>query len=1455
MKTDEHIDVAVSQLLVSAAGGKHVASELNIFDVATETPTDSWAHGSAAAKAWFTGSLSAEDEIDFSGEFDTQFSGKFGADALKGLASLSGDLSGAVHAGVKLQAGMPLDLFEAAGILARIRLEASANVRASVTAAMSAGELRGLVAGALPPEAAAYVDIVLDEIKVGATVWARASFAAMVVSELVAAIELFPTDGSPPGVTAYFHYGFGWGYGAGWGVIANVGFDLEHMLGRIAKQAEADLHTALESFRTEQALPANDPLNLGTQLAEVLLPIVIDALVAWCARELKSSDEDRASLGDSLAEAVRTLLVNAILPRIVSFVGEKIVANVAHVPAEQAQKIWGELAAAAVYLAGASDDDDPTAAIGIAAIVLKEIAALLPANVGAPLGSAVRCAAAIVALATDSEDPNLRIVLTPPQASSLKVLAGLVLADELATLLEDEGLIPTWVTPIFGPVEKVVATLTSDGSAAALTANEAIDLLHSMLTSLENMMDNEGLWDLLATKTGFPEMIRAIKAQTTIVTALCASLKDGSGVDGHATREAISVAIIMLIGQPIAQVIATVADKGLAQVPPALTALADEVDASDTPLSINAGWDVLARQVLGTTAAFPIAQLLRHVAGTAAEWHDIRLPVEVKMLQNFLQIDLADEFATNGPAKAVSDFKKQFLPILGQHVIDVVITSHELVLRDSVNLFRDMVTGTVQEIRRSLEVAAIVSFRLVEAAVDAALQAVSALQQQEVSLEQDAERYAAQFLTTLSNVTQQIRGLDNYVGSELTDWMIDQCMGPAAAGKMPDWLRGALRGIVTAAVNISSGGVLSALGTALGTIADLIDASAEALRMTAASEEGSLVGIQPLLESLVQGDHLPNVTIPIGFDIPNPVLPFILPSIHIELARVSIPAQTLSSILLTIIFGSIGLAPLIDTLNNTATSLRVTKGALDTVRGAIAGNSAQQMRQALQAARPGDQLGVDVLDPQPAAVSPSSGTIAFRIMGANLSFVDPAGAGLPQQAISRVQVNVNGQVVSVADISWKATKGGIEGRLDYGPTDTGTRLMLRPGPAAVVVVVSDGYGKLSAQQAWHFVVESAPQILQVLPAWFPISAGLTTPVPQLKGHGPLLGGPHRFVKAANLPVPAIILKKSPRKGSAPAPRWMKARPGVRVDQHANRHLPTGYLLLDHLSEKAAAWCALDGRFGRVDWTAHRVHGWKTKIGGMVQTLRAGGDTIAIGTAAELHCFDAKLGKLLWSQKLGGRSQRVLDATHNIMVIADGRSVIATSPKRGERWSVRTPHGPVAARVSGDRLILAEPGRVRVLVLASGEEEWRAKASGEVLVSRGRLLVPEGSHTSHVYSLHDSVAKKLKTSVALGRPSSPSVRMVDGTLVATVTGVGGIVLVDLPGAVEADRAAPLPRGRLTGAWLAGPFLITTPPLSVAHFWGGIATSIPLDMDPLTGALVAGPGQVLVRGDRSAWLEFS
>jgi hypothetical protein len=246
---------------------------------------------------------------------------------------------------------------------------------------------------------------------------------------------------------------------------------------------------------------------------------------------------------------------------------------------------------------------------------------------------------------------------------------------------------------------------------------------------------------------------------------------------------------------------------------------------------------------------------------------------------------------------------------------------------------------------------------------------------------------------------------------------------------------------------------------------------------------------------------------------------------------------------------------------------------------------------------------------------------------------------------------------------------------------------------------------------------------------------------------------------------------------------------------------------------------------------------------------------AIGTDADNRCFDAGSGEPLWTDSLRQGHFELLDVARGVLVAAGPERVIASSPERGELWSVRRSGHSVAARVSGDQLVVSEPGRVSVLALESGEERWQGKTSGEVVLADGRLLVPGSGHTSLVYSLRESAAEKLRTSVALAPPAPVGVRVLDGTLVVMVTGPGGVAFLDLAAAVEADRAPPV-SGHVERAWLAGPFLVTAPSLSVAHLWGGVVSPIPLALIPATGALVAGPAQALVRAaERSAWLEFS
>ena len=147
--------------------------------------------------------------------------------------------------------------------------------------------------------------------------------------------------------------------------------------------------------------------------------------------------------------------------------------------------------------------------------------------------------------------------------------------------------------------------------------------------------------------------------------------------------------------------------------------------------------------------------------------------------------------------------------------------------------------------------------------------------------------------------------------------------------------------------------------------------------------------------------------------------------------------------------------------------------------------------------------------------------------------------------------------------------------------------MLRPGPAAVVVVVADGYEVLSRNRRGTSLWRARQIQRLVVPRWFPIAAGLTMPLPQLDQHVPVLGG---HIAGSRLPTCRFrrSLSASARRAGTPAGRWAKARPGVRVDEHLEPDLPAGYLYLERLSDEAAAWCAPDGRFGLVEWTGPRI---------------------------------------------------------------------------------------------------------------------------------------------------------------------------------------------------------------------------------------------------------------------------
>ncbi len=96
-----------------------MGNELNIFSLSTSTPEDSMLHGSAMARAWVAGELRADDQLDLSAEFDAQCSAQLGGSVADGLAKFTVGLTGAAHAGIRLQAGVPSGRIRTSGVTRR----------------------------------------------------------------------------------------------------------------------------------------------------------------------------------------------------------------------------------------------------------------------------------------------------------------------------------------------------------------------------------------------------------------------------------------------------------------------------------------------------------------------------------------------------------------------------------------------------------------------------------------------------------------------------------------------------------------------------------------------------------------------------------------------------------------------------------------------------------------------------------------------------------------------------------------------------------------------------------------------------------------------------------------------------------------------------------------------------------------------------------------------------------------------------------------------------------------------------------------------------------------------------------------------------------------------------------------------------------------------------------------
>ena len=1048
-----------------------------IFSLSAGTDEQAWLHGQAAARAWFTGSADATDGLDVVGEFDAKVSAELSADVARSLASVQAEGAAGAHAGLRLQVGLPLDIFTAAGLVARLRAEASASAQVTVTAKLSAVELSDLCLAPLPELARPYAQIVLEEGTVSAGVWARGSFAAMASAELVSTVVLFPTDGSPPGVTAFLRYGYAWGWGGGWGTVVNVGLEPERLVSRLGGQAGADIRIAIAQTHDDPTISDLDRWLLG--VLPSFIPAVL-GLVTHLALLTTRDDHTEAEVDQALSEFVAFLrealvswLIDGLFEALQSEVAAIDVEGVGTAARKSAWDVIDALTAARVQTPGddSGDLEAVLAALRLVGDLVDAVGSGLSDDARKALASLLRCSAAVAVLVGPAIPRASLAGLFPdqPPTDTPVEIALDVLSNELVKVLSRFTVVPDWLETLLGSTGALVRLVTEWGTGdAAEEQRLVVDLIHTLLDSMEQ----GGIWDEI--EASLPTPIRpAVRGLVAVLDEYCAAKQRSEATDVR-FREGVTVCVLALVGEPLADLLSIVANKGLRAAPDAFRQLADLVDVGDFPPSLTWSWQELGESVVGVVGGLPTATVLRKTAATVDNWCETILPEELHFLETSLRLgSVCDRIPTQGTAKAVGDFKEAFLGELAAHAGKHVLYSLEFSHREGLELLEAAVTSSLEILVRSLEVSAIAAFKVFEESIRLSEAAAVGAQKRVDDLEKELAQGLAQLVAEIRDVATTIANEADQLEHALTALLLKAALGLGAdRGVASD----VLTVIVRAGIGAATGGLNAAVADLARRMAQVLDVTAEGLA-AAASSANAPRGLRGLFQSAASSGPMPHVSIPVSIPIPNPFLPGVLPGIDLYLFSIDVPSEVVGQIALTALFDSVGIGPLLDALDGTAVTLSGIRVALDQATAVKDDVAAGTQRAALDAAQPSKPLDVEFISPEQGAATGSTGAVVFRIRGANSSFVDPGNAGLPPSMPRRVDVRLNGRVVT-EHVDWREVANGLEGTLRYSAMrDDGGTVFASPPTFLAVAVVGTYQSPDSASGILMFVPVGLPRLL------------------------------------------------------------------------------------------------------------------------------------------------------------------------------------------------------------------------------------------------------------------------------------------------------------------------------------------------------------------------------------------
>jgi hypothetical protein len=293
----------------------------NLFSISTSSPGEARAHGAALAYGRARAGFTLRRGIDTQVSFEAQAHAD--ADVRNAIA---GGIAGGVDvgAGLGLRLAFPLDLFEEAGVVARLQAQAEAAAYVQAQLGLELAPLRELVRARFEAPMREFCDIFLEEAALEAGVWARAAFAAELLAEATLTGSLLPSQDGRTGFSFSVQYAAGVGFGSGVTFLANIGFqDPRRLLDRLSDRLTSLVLAEGDRYVDGLTGAARDEATRALALLRLLLPLAgraafeLGAELAATPEAAHAATAARRIVGGFVDEA-RGLLLQQILDLAVS---------------------------------------------------------------------------------------------------------------------------------------------------------------------------------------------------------------------------------------------------------------------------------------------------------------------------------------------------------------------------------------------------------------------------------------------------------------------------------------------------------------------------------------------------------------------------------------------------------------------------------------------------------------------------------------------------------------------------------------------------------------------------------------------------------------------------------------------------------------------------------------------------------------------------------------------------------------------------------------------------------------------------------------------------------------------------------------------------------------------------------------------------------------------------------